>query len=125
MEHKQHAETHCRDRSRAPSDRRRTKRAQIQIDRSRPCRRTRPPEKQNADPFKDLKERGIVDSWAQLGHLIESHDFPTGFYLGSNTRVWNEIDVDDWLVNRPTDRRVAKKEAAILKPKFRERYVTP
>jgi predicted DNA-binding transcriptional regulator AlpA len=75
--------------------------------------------------FKDLKERGIVDSWAQLGHLIESHDFPTGFYLGSNTRVWNEIDVDDWLVNRPTDRRVAKKEAAILKPKFRERYVTP
>jgi predicted DNA-binding transcriptional regulator AlpA len=75
--------------------------------------------------FKDLKARGIVQSWAQLGHLIESHDFPTGFYLGSNTRVWNESNVDDWLVNRPTDRRVAKKEAATLKPKFRERYVTP
>src|SRR5262249_35550241 len=70
--------------------------------------------------FIDIKERGIADSWNQLGHLIESHDFPCGFYLGSNTRVWNESDVDDWLRNRPTDRGVAVKEAKLLKPKFRE-----
>jgi predicted DNA-binding transcriptional regulator AlpA len=64
--------------------------------------------------FKDLKARGICDSYAQLGHLIERHDFPCGFYLGSNTRVWRESDVEDWLMNRPTTQRAARKEAQQL-----------
>src|SRR5262249_31651868 len=70
--------------------------------------------------FKELKERAIFDSWAELGHLIERHDSPCGFYLGSNTRVWNESDVDGWLANRPTDRHVAKREAELLNPQRAE-----
>jgi predicted DNA-binding transcriptional regulator AlpA len=64
--------------------------------------------------FKDLKERGICASYAQLGNLIECHDFPCGFYLGSNTRVWRECDIEKWLANRPTTQKAARKEAQQL-----------
>jgi predicted DNA-binding transcriptional regulator AlpA len=64
--------------------------------------------------FKHLKERGIVDSWAQLSNLVQKHGFPCGFYLGSNTRVWRESEIEDWLANRPTTQRAARKEAQQL-----------
>jgi hypothetical protein len=40
--------------------------------------------------FHDLKVRGIVNSWAQLGNLIEKYDFPPGRMLSPNTRAWDE-----------------------------------
>jgi hypothetical protein len=51
--------------------------------------------------FPDLKERRIVDSWAQLGNLIRKQGFPPGRMLGVNTRVWTEAEIDDWLESRP------------------------
>jgi hypothetical protein len=61
--------------------------------------------------FKHLQDRGIVNSWQQLKNLIDNNNFPSGFYLGSNSRVWFETDVVEWLDNRPTDRRDAEEEA--------------
>jgi predicted DNA-binding transcriptional regulator AlpA len=51
--------------------------------------------------FKDLKQRGIVHSWAQLANLIKQENFPTGFYLSANTRCWDESSVESWLATRP------------------------
>jgi predicted DNA-binding transcriptional regulator AlpA len=50
--------------------------------------------------FKDLKQRGIVHSWAQLANLIKRENFPTGFYLSANTRAWDEAEVESWLDSR-------------------------
>ena len=50
--------------------------------------------------FRDLKQRGIVRSWAQLAYLIKRENFPGGFYLSANTRVWEESSTDSWLETR-------------------------
>jgi predicted DNA-binding transcriptional regulator AlpA len=50
--------------------------------------------------FKDLKRYG-VSNWPSLGRWITKEGAPTGFYLGSNTRVWYKKDWDEWLANRP------------------------
>jgi hypothetical protein len=39
--------------------------------------------------FRDLKARGIADSWAQLDNLIKKYGFPPGRLLGPATRVWD------------------------------------
>jgi hypothetical protein len=52
--------------------------------------------------FRHLKERGIVDNWPQVKRLVEQQGFPPGRYLGANTRVWLEDEIDDWLDTRPT-----------------------
>lgn len=64
--------------------------------------------------FKHLQQRGIVNSFAQLKNLIDRHGFPSGFFLGSNSRVWFEADIDEWIANRPTTQRAAQKEAKHL-----------
>lgn len=51
--------------------------------------------------FRDLKERGIVDSWAQLGNLQRDQDFPLGRMFSVNTRTWSEDEIDAWLASRP------------------------
>lgn len=51
--------------------------------------------------FRDLKERGIANSWAQLRNLQTDHGFPLGRMLGPNTRVWTEEEIDDWIAARP------------------------
>ena len=51
--------------------------------------------------FKDLKARGIVQSWPQLGRLIRDQGFPLGTMLGVNTRAWTEDEVAAWLASRP------------------------
>ena len=53
--------------------------------------------------FKDLKQRGIVRSWAQLANLIRRENFPAGFLLSANTRCWYQDSVESWLATRPTD----------------------
>ena len=54
--------------------------------------------------FSELKERGIARNWPTLLLLIERHGFPSGFYLGANSRVWRESDVAEWIANRPSTR---------------------
>jgi predicted DNA-binding transcriptional regulator AlpA len=52
--------------------------------------------------FRDLKERGIVNSWAMLKIRVERDGFPPGTKLGPNTRAWREDKVQAWLDSRPT-----------------------
>jgi predicted DNA-binding transcriptional regulator AlpA len=58
------------------------------------------PTKQQLIEFSDLKQRGIVRSWAQLANLIKRENFPPGFYLSANTRVWEEASIDSRLESR-------------------------
>ena len=51
--------------------------------------------------FAELKKRGIVTNYPTLNRWIKERDFPPGFMLGPNTRVWREADVDAWLQSRP------------------------
>jgi hypothetical protein len=52
--------------------------------------------------FRDLKERQIVDSWPQLGNLIEKQGFPRGRMLSANVRAWDEEnEIEPWLASRP------------------------
>jgi predicted DNA-binding transcriptional regulator AlpA len=53
--------------------------------------------------FRDLKSRGIVNSWPQLKRLINLHNFPRGRLLSPNTRAWLEDEIDQWLDSRPVD----------------------
>jgi predicted DNA-binding transcriptional regulator AlpA len=75
--------------------------------------------------FCHLKERGVVNSWAQLNNLIKKHGFPRGRMLSPNVRVWDEErEVDPWLASRPADSpppRGAAKVAKGRSPKDRQR----
>ena len=51
--------------------------------------------------FSDLKARGIVRSWPQLGRLMRDQAFPRGTMLGANTRAWTEQEITSWLSARP------------------------
>jgi hypothetical protein len=54
--------------------------------------------------FRDLKERGIANSWAQLKRMIELYGFPPGRMLTPNVRTWDEEDeVNPWIESRPVD----------------------
>jgi predicted DNA-binding transcriptional regulator AlpA len=55
--------------------------------------------------FRELKERGIVNSRVTLGNRIKHQGFPEGRKIGPNTRAWTETEVADWLASRPTDRK--------------------
>ena len=51
--------------------------------------------------FRDLKDRGIVNSWPMLRRRIERDAFPPGRKLGPNSRAWSEAEIEDWLSSRP------------------------
>jgi hypothetical protein len=74
--------------------------------------------------FCNLKERGIVDSRAQLDNLVEKYDFPPGRMISPNARAWTEDEIDLWFASRPTDSpppRGAAKVAKGRRPKDRQR----
>ncbi len=50
--------------------------------------------------FADLKARGIVRNRATLSRWIRKINFPPGFMMGVNTRVWTEAEIAAWLVER-------------------------
>jgi predicted DNA-binding transcriptional regulator AlpA len=50
--------------------------------------------------FADLKTAGIVDSWAQLGRIIDDEGFPPGVKLSPNIRAWPMAEIKNWLANR-------------------------
>jgi hypothetical protein len=54
--------------------------------------------------FRDLKARGIVDSWPQLKNIQEKHGFPLGRLLSPQVRVWDEQEeIEPWLASRPVN----------------------
>jgi predicted DNA-binding transcriptional regulator AlpA len=64
----------------------------------------------DADPakvlrFRDLKALGIVTNWVTLAIWIREQNFPPGFLLGPNTRVWFAADIMHWLKTRPVERK--------------------
>jgi predicted DNA-binding transcriptional regulator AlpA len=54
--------------------------------------------------FRDLKDRKIVSNHPTLLRWIDREGFPPGLWLGPNTRVWREDEVEAWISSRPTDR---------------------
>jgi hypothetical protein len=54
--------------------------------------------------FKHLKEDGVVESWPQLKRLVDGYGFPSGRYIGPNTRVWTPEEIAAYLESRPTNR---------------------
>ena len=51
--------------------------------------------------FKDLQERGVVNSREQLRLIQQNYGFPLGRWMTPNTRVWTEDEVAHWLESRP------------------------
>ena len=60
--------------------------------------------------FRDLRARGIVNSWAALKALQEKYGFPPGALTGPNTRTWDEeAEIEPWLRSRPTAKKPVPK----------------
>ena len=53
--------------------------------------------------YRNLKERGIANSWPQLKRMIELHGFPRGRLLSPNIRAWTEDEIGAWIASRPVD----------------------
>jgi hypothetical protein len=47
--------------------------------------------------YRDLKSRGYVNSHVQLKHLQDKGCFPSGAWLGPNTHVWTEQEIEQHL----------------------------
>jgi hypothetical protein len=62
--------------------------------------------------FKGLLERGIVESYQGLRHLIKTEGFPPGFLLGPSSRAWRIDEVNAWLASRPSEPSRQTKERA-------------
>jgi hypothetical protein len=62
--------------------------------------------------FKDLQERGIVQSHTGLRHLQIHQNFQLGRLLGPSTRAWTEPEVSAWLASRPVEQSEQTKERA-------------
>jgi predicted DNA-binding transcriptional regulator AlpA len=73
--------------------------------------------------FPQLKERGICASWPQLIRLQKLEGFPRGFLISSNTRVWTETSVEDWISSRPVERTTTLRGVAALR-RGRPRKIT-
>jgi predicted DNA-binding transcriptional regulator AlpA len=54
--------------------------------------------------FKDLKERGIVPNHQTMSTWVKKNKFPPGRWLGNNSHVWTESEIQAWLETRPTKR---------------------
>jgi predicted DNA-binding transcriptional regulator AlpA len=65
--------------------------------------------------FRDLKKRGLVDSWPQLKNLIDNCNFPPGRLISPQVRTWDEQEIADWYASRPVEPGPAKGVAARLK----------
>ncbi len=58
--------------------------------------------------FADLRAQGLVANWPQLKRMIDQRDFPAGFLLTPQTRVFPREEVQAWI----DARREAGREAA-------------
>jgi predicted DNA-binding transcriptional regulator AlpA len=62
--------------------------------------------------FRDLKGRRIVSNHVTLKRWIETQGFPPGMWLGPNTLVWREADIEAWLQSRPRENKTRLKGVA-------------
>ena len=60
--------------------------------------------------FNDLKQRGVVPNRTTLMRWQKTIDFPLGFMIGPNRRVWTDEEIEQWLAERA--RASAENEAA-------------
>jgi hypothetical protein len=67
--------------------------------------------------FSDLRSANIVDSWSQLSRLIKNSGFPRGKMLSSNTRAWDEAEVEAWIESRPVENAAPLKGRAARRAK--------
>ena len=51
--------------------------------------------------MRDLTCVGITN-WPTLKRRIQQDNFPPGRYVGKNTRVWTEEEVERWFATRPS-----------------------
>ena len=51
--------------------------------------------------FPDLKRVGI-NNWVTLKRRVEKDNFPPGRYIGKNSRVWTEEEIEAWWLSRPS-----------------------
>jgi hypothetical protein len=56
--------------------------------------------------YRDLVEANVVNNWTQLLRLIDGEGFPAGIMLSPNIRAWRLDQVNAWLADRPTARKV-------------------
>jgi predicted DNA-binding transcriptional regulator AlpA len=61
--------------------------------------------------FADLAKLGIVRNRTTLARWQKTLDFPEGFLIGANTRVWNRASIDQWLAARADARNAPIKAA--------------
>ena len=69
--------------------------------------------------FKDLKESGLVGSWAQLRRL-QDIGFPPGRLVSEGVRIWTESEIEKFLADRPIKSSLPLKGGAKIR---RERYL--
>jgi hypothetical protein len=51
--------------------------------------------------FRDLKNRGLVNSRPQLKRLVEERGFPAGRMLSPNVRAWTDEEIERYESSRP------------------------
>jgi hypothetical protein len=56
--------------------------------------------------YTDLEAAGIVNNWTTLLRLIDVEGFPPGVMIGPNTRAWRADEVEQWLAERPSARKI-------------------
>ena len=54
--------------------------------------------------YSDLCAAGIVNNRMQLSRLVAREEFPAGFKLSENTRVWDATEVATWVDQRRAQR---------------------
>ena len=75
--------------------------------------------------FRDLKERGVVNSWPALKRKVEREGFPKGRMIGPNARAWTDDEVDAWYASRPVEGPAPRGIARKLKLAAEARTATP
>jgi hypothetical protein len=73
--------------------------------------------------YADLVAAGIVANWTTLLRLIDDEGFPPGVLIGPNSRAWCVDEVERWLAERPSARKVMPPSAR--HPRGRKRADAP
>jgi hypothetical protein len=63
-------------------------------------REASPSKKRRFSRYKDLKERGIVNSREHLDALIDKHGFDPGYKLSHKCRIWDDATTNAWLKSK-------------------------
>ena len=62
--------------------------------------------------FNELRHRGVVPNRTTLMRWQKNINFPRGFLIGPNRRVWTEDEIETWLAERARANGNPEPEAA-------------